>query len=208
MLKRFACFLFIGLTATTACSRPLPNVSDGDIIFQTSTSSQSLAVQHATRSRYSHMGIIFLRHGHPYVFEASATVRYTPLAKWIARGQDGKAVIKRLQGGLTAAQINKLRTTASSFSGRPYDLTFEWSDSRIYCSELVWKIYDRALGVHIGELQKLREFDLSDPVVHAKLNERYGNAVPMNEVVISPAAMFDSPLLVNVSDAGTDLMRK
>ena len=149
-----------------------------------------------------------MRHGHPYVFEASATVRYTPLAKWIARGQDGKAVIKRLRGGLTAAQINKLRTTASSFSGRPYDLTFEWSDSRIYCSELVWKIYDRALGVHIGELQKLREFDLSDPVVHAKLNERYGNAVPMNEVVISPAAMFDSPLLVNVSDAGTDLMRK
>ena len=144
------------------------------------------------------MGIIFLRKGQPYVFEASATVRYTPLTKWIAHGEDGTAIIKRLRGGLTASQVKRLRATARAFAGRPYDLTFEWSDSRIYCSELVWKIYERALDVRIGKLQRLREFDLSDPVVHAKIKERYGDAVPMDEAVISPAAMFDSVQLVNV----------
>lgn len=140
-----------------------------------------------------------MRHGQPYVFEASATVRYTSLAKWIAHGQGGKLVIKRLRHGVTAAQVKRLRAAARHFAGKPYDLTFEWSDSRIYCSELVWKIYNRALGVHIGKLQHLREFDLSDPAVRTKIKERYGDTVPLNEKVISPAAMFASSLLVRVN---------
>ena len=198
MFPRFALLACLVFTVVTACSHTLPPVKDGDIVFQTSRSSQSLAVRHATHSRYSHMGIVFIRHGQPDVFEASATVHYTPLAKWIARGVHGKVVIKRLRQGLTTAQVRRLRAVARRFSGKPYDLTFEWSDSRIYCSELVWKIYDRALGVRIGKLQKLREFDLSDPAVRTKIKERYGDAVPMDETVISPAAMYISPLLVRV----------
>jgi uncharacterized protein YycO len=198
MIPRLSFILILSLTCATACSRTTSNLKDGDIIFQTSKSAQSIAIQRATHSRYSHMGIIFLRHGQPFVFEASATVRSTPLDKWIARGDGGKAVIKRVEGGLTTAQVKRLRTTAKSFAGKPYDLTFEWSDSRIYCSELVWKIYERALGIHIGQLQHLRDFDLSDPAVRAKIQERYGDAVPMDETVISPAAMFASPLLVVV----------
>ena len=36
--------------------------------------------------------------------------------------------------------------------GKHYDFWFEWSDERIYCSELVWKIYRRGLGIELGEL--------------------------------------------------------
>ena len=71
--------------------------------------------------------------------------------------------------------------------GRRYDLFFEWSDSRIYCSELVWKAYDRALGIQIGKMQKIRELNLADAAVRAKLRERYGERVPLDEPVISPA---------------------
>ena len=72
MLKRLALFLCCGLIAASAWSIGLPAVKDGDVIFQTSLSSQSVAIQRATHSRYSHMGIIFFRSGQPYVFEASA----------------------------------------------------------------------------------------------------------------------------------------
>lgn len=51
----------------------------------------------------------------------------------------------------------------------------------------------------MGVRQRLREFDLSDPVVKAKMRERYGKNVPMNEPVISPGAQFDSSLLETVS---------
>ena len=189
-----AIVLMVGWAAVSG-AEPL---RDGDIIFQTSRSAQSAAIQRATHSPYSHVGMVFMRDGQPYVFEAIATVQYTPLAQWAARGQGGSYVVKRLKQPLSAAQGAKLRTMAKEFAGKTYDLFFEWSDQRIYCSELVWKVYERALGVKIGELQKLREFDLTDPAVRAKMRERYGSQVPLDEPVISPRAQFDSPLLKTV----------
>ncbi len=171
---------------------------DGDLIFQKSRSSQSLAIQLSTHSPYSHMGMVLYRDGKPYVYEASATVRYTSLAKWIARGEGGHYVAKRLRNAdtlLTPTALTKLRHQSDALHGKPYDLTFEWSDERMYCSELVWKIYQRALGVEIGSLQKIKDFDLSPAPVKAKLRERYGDRIPMNEPAISPVAIFDSPLL-------------
>jgi uncharacterized protein YycO len=171
---------------------------DGDIIFHTSRSAQSVAIQRATHSRWSHMGVIIHRNGKPYVYEAIATVRYTPLERWTARGDHGRYVVKRLERAMTAEQAASLRRAAGKYSGKPYDLYFEWSDGRIYCSELVWKMYRDALGIEIGGRQKLRDFDLTDPMVRAKMRERYGTRVPLDEPVISPGAMFDSPLLVSV----------
>ena len=89
---------------------------------------------------------------------------------------------------------------AQPLSGKPYDLTFEWSDARIYCSELVWKAYERAFGLRLGETQRLAEFDLADPLVAAKLRERYGTTLPLQDPVISPQAIFDSAELVLVDE--------
>ena len=161
----------------TGCvTQAIPDVRDGDIIFQTSRSAQSAAIQKATHSPYSHMGLVLHRDGKPYVLEAIGPVKYTPLAEWIKRGVAGKCIVKRLRDehAITPEAVEKLRTAARVFEGKAYDLAFGWSDERIYCSELVWKLYDRALGIDIGELQPLRTLDLSDPIVRAKLSERYG----------------------------------
>lgn len=190
----------LGFCTPSSAAPPIPDVRDGDIIFHTSRSSQSLAVQRATGSRYSHMGIIFLRDGKPHVFEAISTVSYTPLDRWIARGLKGEFVLKRLRKSLNSGQITALRAAADKFKGKPYDLTFEWTDSRIYCSELVWKLYKRTLDIQIGDLQKLREFKLTDPAVQTKMKERYGSRIPLDEPVISPAAMFESPLLRTLTE--------
>lgn len=173
--------------------------ADGDIIFQTSLSSQSRAIQLATHSRYSHMGIIFYRRGQPYVFEATATVRYTPLPLWINKGKDEHYVIKRLKGRVLDRNIiSRLKRASRTFAGKPYDLYFGWSDKRLYCSELIWKIYKRAMGVEIGQLQRLEKFDLDHPTVQKKLTERYGKYLPLKEKVISPEAIFTSNRLVTV----------
>jgi hypothetical protein len=195
--------LLLLLLAGCSSSRTEPKLRDGDIIFQTSRSSQSLAIQRATRSPHSHMGMVVFRDGKPFVLEASATVRFTPLQQWIDRGEGRRYVVKRLResaGRITPETTAKTRALIREFQGKRYDLTFEWSDSRMYCSELVWKIYQRVLGVRIGELQKLRDFDLRDSIVRAKMRERYGTAIPLDEPVISPAAMFDSPLLELVAE--------
>jgi uncharacterized protein YycO len=187
--------LLVCIGVPASASTPL---RDGDIIFHTSRSAQSAAIQRATHSPYSHVGLVLYRNGKPFVFEAVATVRYTPLASWIARGDGGRYVVKRLKRPLTQAQAAKLRSAAEKYANKPYDLYFEWSDARIYCSELIWKSYRDALGIEIGARQKLREFDLSDPSVKAKMRERYGTRVPLDEPVISPGAQFASGLLETV----------
>jgi hypothetical protein len=186
-------------------AEPAYEPADGDIIFQTSRSRQSAAIQSATKSAYSHMGIVYLRDGRPVVFEAVEPVKTTPLAEWIARGEDGHYVVKRLanaEAALSAEALGRMQRIGEGFAGKHYDLYFEWSDERIYCSELVWKIYQRGLGVEIGALETLGDFDLSSPAVREKLKERWRGDPPLEERVISPAAMFDSDLLVEVYRSG------
>ncbi len=176
-------------------------IKNGDLIFQTSLSGQSKAIQLATNSKYSHCGIIYSDNRQFYVFEAIQPVKTTPLDKWIARGKDGHYVIKRLKNAdqiLTAETLQKMKQEGNKFNGKNYDLTFEWSDDKIYCSELIWKIYQRATGLEIGKLEKLSDFDLSNPAVQKKMQERYGDKIPSDEIVISPAAIFDSELLTTV----------
>jgi len=176
-------------------------IRDGDIIFQESLSSQSIAIQQATKSKYSHCGIIFKSGDKYYVYEAVQPVKSTPVDKWIARGKDGHYVIKRLKDAdrvLTSAVLGKMKKEGEKFHRKNYDLTFEWSDDKIYCSELVWKIYKRGAGIEVGKLQKLKEFDLTSDIVKKKLEERYGNKIPLNETVISPVAIYNSELLETV----------
>jgi hypothetical protein len=66
------------------------------------------------------------------------------------------------------------------------------------CSELIWKIYQRTTGIEIGKLQKPGESDLSDEAVKKKMKERYGDHIPLDEIVISPKNIFDAELLKTV----------
>lgn len=128
-------------------------------------------------------------------------VKRTPLDKWIARGENGKFVIKRLKNSeqiLTLTVLQKMKQVGETFVGKSYDLTFEWSDDKIYCSELIWKVYQRASGIEIGKLQKLSDFDLTNEAVKSKMKERYGDKIPMDEIAISQSPIFDSELLTTV----------
>lgn len=174
---------------------------NGDIVFQTSLSAQSEAIQRATGSKYSHMGIVYVIDGEPFVFEAVSRVRSTPLEDWIERGKGGHCVVKRLKDAgvlLTAEVTRSMLEIGRGFQGKRYDLKFQWSDDRMYCSELVWKIYKRALNVEVGPLKTVGDFDLSDSVVQGKVTERFGGTLRLDEPVISPAAMFASRQLETV----------
>ncbi len=196
-MMRFIFIFSLLFASYTAIANYQPH--DGDIIFQSSQSNQSKAIEQATNSPYSHVGIIFIKNGKPYVFEAASKVIYTPLDKWINRGKNKTYVIKRLKNHpLSQQEITSLKQVAHKFENKLYDIWFGWDDKYIYCSELVWKIYNRALKLKIGQLQTIKDFNLSSPAVKQKLKERYGNNIPYQETVISPVAIFNSPLLITV----------
>lgn len=175
-------------------------IKNGDIIFQSSISPQCEAIRLATHSEYTHCGII-LKDGNEYkVYEAAQPVKITPLDKWIARGQNEHFVIKRLKNDkpLNENVVSDMISEAQRMVGKNYDIYFGWSDEKIYCSELVWKLYQRAAGIEVGKLQKLKDFDLTSPEVKKIMDERYGNNIPYDETVISPSNIFDSEFLETV----------
>lgn len=53
-------------------------------------------------------------------------------------------------------------------------------------------------GIEVGKLERLGNFNLSDRTVQMVIKERYGNNVPLNEIVISPKSIFDSEFLLTV----------
>lgn len=176
------------------------NWQNGDIIFQVSHSSQCEAIKAATGSQYTHVGIIFQRDYKWYVLEAVQPVKFTPLNEWIRHGDNGHYVVKRLKDTrpLNDVSLACMQQEGMMMLGKTYDLTFEWDDDRIYCSELVWKLYHRCAHVQVGQLKKLGDFDLRSPIVAKKLRERYGSDIPLDETVIAPSDIFNDTSLVTV----------
>lgn len=174
---------------------------DGDIIFQETASGQSEAIKRATASPYSHVGIVYYEKNTPYVFEAVQPVKRSSLASFIKRSVGGRYVVKRLKNRdieLDAVKLARMRAAGKKFVGKNYDWVFAWSDDRIYCSELVWKIYRNGAGIELAPPKKLKEFNLSDRIVQKKMKERYGKNIPYEEPVVSPGQLFESPLLKTV----------
>lgn len=206
---RFFLFFLTGLLLTVLLAaapdrRPVaaaiaPEVREGDIIFHASTSSQSALIRLLTRSPYTHCGLVMRHKGRWLVLEAVQPVKLTPLAAWTARGAGGHYVLKRLKNAdaaLTPDVLEHMRRLGLGMLGRAYDRQFRWSDAKLYCSELVWKLYRRGAGITLCKPQHFRDFNPARPSLAGEAARRYGkNMPPPDEPVVTPAALYDSPLL-------------
>ena len=76
MFKIIYMLLVCGLSSYVFAN---PQFQTGDIIFHISKSQQSLVIQQATDSPYSHMGMIVNKNGQTWVLEAIQPVQYTAL---------------------------------------------------------------------------------------------------------------------------------
>jgi hypothetical protein len=173
----------------------------GDLIFQSEPGNFAKAIRLATKSPYNHVGMVFIKNGKPYVFEAVGPVKFTSLEGFAQRGIEGRYTVKRLKDAdkvLTPKVLARMEALAKEFKGRAYSGTFDWLDDTMYCSELVWKMYERSTGLKIGEFQRMGDFDLSHPVVKRELRKRFGRLIPPGLKLISPGSMAESELLTPV----------
>lgn len=176
---------------------------DGDIVFQQTGGEQGRAIKLATGSPWTHVGVLFEENGRWMVYEAIGPVRSISLDEWAAHGDEGHWVAKRWSGAeeLAPGELRSaLKKAGARFSGSPYDPEFRWSDERIYCSELVWKMYAEGAGVRLCEPKPMREHALGSPIVQQVMKKRYGATPPLDEPMIAPGALFDCPLLRLVAE--------
>lgn len=183
----FICSFFL------SCKPSQTDFKDGDIIFQTSKSPQSEMLKMVTKSELTHCGIIFHKNGRTFVFEAVQPVKVTPLKEWISRGKDSKFTVTRLIYDLSESNKKDMFTYAKKQLGKKYDLKFQWSENKMYCSELVWKIYTSA-GFTLSTPKKFSDYDLSSKSAKNAIKYRYGSNINLNETVVSPVDLYKSTI--------------
>ena len=184
------------------CSTQAADIKSGDIVFQITETDRSKAIQLASHSKYTHMGIVVFIKKEPLVFHASSITIFEPFKEWIDSGIDKHFVIKRLKSypnGFNKENEVKLNEVIQRFVGLPYDDYYEISDERMYCSELIWKIYKNFLNIEIGKLRKLSEYDIEHHEVKEKLKQYIGERLSYEELMISPGDIFNSNLVFKIN---------
>jgi hypothetical protein len=170
------------------------HLKEGDIIFQTTGGEQGEAIMLATKSKYTHCGILFKDKNKWYVYEAIQPVQVNALEDFIERGDGQHYVIKRLKSEYrkNPLPIDQMKIHAKTYMGKDYDVFFNWSNEEIYCSELVYKIYQEGAGIAICDKKYLKDYNINHPVVKALMKKRYGTKIPLNEMMIAPSTIFES----------------
>jgi hypothetical protein len=173
-----------------------PEVEAGDLVFETSTSPQSAAIQWATRSPWSHVGIVEVASDGTFVIEALGKVSRTPWNAWRRRARRGGELLVLRPRALSEEKRVRAVARAKALLGRPYDRRFGWGDDRIYCSELVVKAYERGAGISFGRRERLGDLRLAG--IEAAAGRRWGGKLPNDLVLVTPASLAEDARLERV----------
>jgi hypothetical protein len=197
VLMRFSIFVFSALVSLVVAD---PALREGDVVFSGSERGQGEAIIAATGSKYTHCGIVFQRDGKLMVLEAVQPVGVVSLEEFKSRSKPGSFLARRLKTPLDPADYQNARSWAEAQIGKNYDGRFLWDDGNLYCSELVWKIYQRA-GVELCAPRQFRDYDLEKPSVKKLIDQRFGGMerVPLDEKVVAPSDLAVSKLMVDVA---------
>ncbi len=186
-MKRFVLFTaalllaLLGIYSFKALSSPKANsLKEGDIVFQTSKSQQAPFIIAATDSKWSHCGIIIEKADGLYVLEAISTVSLTPYQQWVERGRGKRVGVKRYTE-------EPVKIKYSRYLGKPYDLAFKFGNSKWYCSELVYDIYKRQLGVELCKPRPVSDYNLHG--LEKQLSKR---GISKDQLVVAPSDLYDS----------------
>ncbi len=175
---------------------------NGDIIFQETESKQCEAIKAATHSKYSHCGILFNDNNLWYVLEAVEPVQIIPLQDFIMRNKQQHYAIKRLKKEYPLAEkdYTAMYEQGKLWIDKHYDIYFNWSMSELYCSELVWKLYNDVAHIKLCATKQLKQYDLSAPIVQQIMHERYGTNIPYTEPMAAPIDLYNSSMLEVVEE--------
>ena len=170
--------------------------AEGDVAFQSLAHNPLIdAIEGATESPFSHCGILHRTGAGWVVVEAIGPVKETALAEWIAQGRRQRYAIYRLNDRYRG-KIPAFIRAAQSYAGRPYDIHYDLDDEAIYCSELIYKAFERSTGERLGKLQKLGELKWQ---AHAQvIREIEGGKLPLERVMITPRSVSEAPQLTKV----------
>ena len=179
---RFILFIMsMLLLAGCGNSIDVADLQEGDVVFIESQSSQSPYIKVGTMSKWTHCGVVVNTPQGMKVLEASKTVRLTPFAKFIGPAKNENWTVKRPKLKLTKP------ISYSKYLGMPYDLEFKFNNGKMYCSELVWLIYQDQ-GIELCKPRKVSSFICTRiPRVKKLMLKRH---ISMDQTAVAPVDLY------------------
>jgi len=136
------------------------------------------------------------------VIEATgAGVVYTPFEKWKSIGRDERWAAYRVKAKYRKHVGDFLRQL-HPHAGKPYDFSYDLSEDKLYCSELVYHAWAKATGQKMGTLTELG--DLNWRPFSATIEKYNGGLMPPDRQLISPVELSKAPQLERVYNHGLD----
>ncbi len=196
--------LLLSLTSSPAFASDNIDYQVGDVIMQSDPFESASGIKILTASKWNHVGVVVEKNGSLFVVEALASVRYTPVDEYVNRGEDYKHL--RLKEDLSMEDKTKINNAVKAYIGKRYDPILSWDDNKMYCSELVQKVFKDAIDIEVTRERKIKAhiMVLVVPLLKSGIVQvpapfsEVAAEIDTNEIVVTPADIMRSSNLEEV----------
>lgn len=140
----------------------------GDLVFNKINGQTQVSTANDSTYIYNNIGVLFVDEENFVVIETADRVQYASLRQWIKKGLNNHYLVKRLINADSLLSIERaqlLRKVAQDNIFKETEKSNNWSDDKMYNSELVWKIYKNSLNVELGKLEIAQDSSSSKYVI-------------------------------------------
>ncbi|EWH10514.1 hypothetical protein DS2_07768 [Catenovulum agarivorans DS-2] len=177
---------------------------EGDIIFTSIPNYLYQKIQKGTKSKTSHVGILFKNNNQWWVAESKIPfAKYSTLNDFVARSKDHWFEIKRVKRHLTQAQVEQLKKSAEQRMGGCYDLSFNYHSNKLFCSKFVYDVFKEACNIKIGELESFNALIEKNPSSLTLFwRVWFCGFIPYNTITVTPQSQLMDRKLQGVCGCG------
>lgn len=190
--------------APSSASQLAPQLRVGDLVFIRVPAKPFREVATATGSWTNHVGIVTDVDGEqPQISESALPFsRRTTLKSFMARSENGRLAVMRMQTPLSPGQQQAVATAAAQRMGVLYDTGFDLhSRKRQFCSRFVREVLQQATGTQVGDVQTFAGMLAQHPGADLGFWKLwYFGRIPWQRETVTPASVLRSPALRVVFD--------
>lgn len=175
----------------------------GDIVFTRIPAYPFRQVAATTSSWTNHVGIVIETGGaEPMIGESKFPLsQATPLSRFVARSENGRVAVGRLDVALTTQQQKTLQTAAERRFGVFYDTGFNLHSGRQFCSRYVREVVQESTGIELGQVESFAQLLASNPDANVGFwRTWYFGNIPWQRQTVTPASLLRSQRLKPVFD--------
>ncbi|CAJ0785194.1 YebB family permuted papain-like enzyme [Ralstonia chuxiongensis] len=165
----------------------------GDVVFIRVHARAFREVSIATGSWTNHVGIVVAKNGNDIsVAESTFPLsRTTSFESFVARSEQGKIAITRLQTPLTSAQQRSLVDAARRRCGIFYDTGFNLHSKGQFCSRFVREVLAEATGENVGDVESFADLLARRPSAALGFWRLwYFGRIPWTRETVTPASLL------------------